>query len=123
MTEKLREQRGEILLDSALKLLIWAIVLSAGVEIFHVYHTLGLVREKTNEAVLAVAAVNVAAVLHDTQRMVGHLVSVLLRTTWWISWYSPYTQPIYLWMIRLRSENPSPSRRCRLATRITAPEI
>jgi len=60
MTEKLREQRGEILLDSALKLLIWAIVLSAGVEIFHVYHTLGLVREKTNEAVLAVAAVNVA---------------------------------------------------------------
>ncbi|WP_352415538.1 hypothetical protein [Oscillibacter ruminantium] len=60
MTEKLREQRGELLLDSALKLLIWAIVLSAGVEIFHVYHTLGLVREKTNEAVLAVAAVNVA---------------------------------------------------------------
>ncbi len=41
MTEKLREQRGELLLDSALKLLIWAIVLSAGVEIFHVYHTLG----------------------------------------------------------------------------------
>jgi hypothetical protein len=59
MTEKLKEQRGEFLLKTAVELLIGAIVLSAGVEVFHVYHTLGIVREKTNEAVLAVAAVNV----------------------------------------------------------------
>lgn len=59
MTEKLKEQRGEFLLSTAVKLLIGAMLLSAGVEVFHVYHTLGIVREKTNEAVLAVAAVNV----------------------------------------------------------------
>ena len=59
MMEKLKEQSGQFLLSTAVKLLIGAIVLSAGVEVFHVYHTLGIVREKTNEAVLAVAAVNV----------------------------------------------------------------
>lgn len=60
MTEKIKEQRGEFLLSTAVKLLIGVIFLSAGVEVFHVYHTLGIVREKTNEAVLAVAAVNVS---------------------------------------------------------------
>ena len=60
MTAKLQEQRGEFLFITAVKLLAAAILLSAGMEVFHVYHTLGVVREKTNEAVLAVAAVNVA---------------------------------------------------------------
>ena len=59
MMEKLKEQSGQFLLSTAVKLLIGAILLSAGVEVFHVYHTLNVVRDKTNEAVLAVAAVNV----------------------------------------------------------------
>ncbi len=60
MISKLREQRGEFLLSTAVKLLAWAMLLSAAVEVYHIYHTLGVVKEKTREAVLAVAAVNVA---------------------------------------------------------------
>ncbi|MEA4993935.1 MAG: hypothetical protein VB060_08925 [Oscillibacter sp.] len=60
MRNKLREQRGEFLLSTAMKLLAGAMLLSAAVEVYHVYHTLGVVKEKANEAVLAVAAVNVS---------------------------------------------------------------
>lgn len=60
MKNKLREQRGEFLLSTAMRLLAGAMLLSAAVEVYHVYHTLGVVKEKANEAVLAVAAVNIA---------------------------------------------------------------
>lgn len=55
----MRENSGQFLFKSALRLLGGAIILSASISIYHVYHSLGVVREKTNEAVLAVATVNV----------------------------------------------------------------
>lgn len=59
MINTLREECGEFLLSTAIKLLAGAMLLSAAVEVYHVYHVLGVVKEKANEAVLAVAAVNV----------------------------------------------------------------
>ena len=56
----LRDRNGNVYLKSAVVLLIAAIVVSVGMSIYHVYHTLGAVREKVNEAVLAVAAANVS---------------------------------------------------------------
>ena len=60
IARKLQEQRGEFVVHGAFKLLIGALLLSVGLSIFHVYHVMGSVREKVNESVLAVAAVNVA---------------------------------------------------------------
>ena len=56
----LRSRRGEFLLHSAVVLLAAAMLLSAAVSAYHVYHVVGAVRDKVNEAVLAVAADNVA---------------------------------------------------------------
>ena len=56
----LRDRSGNIYLKSAVVLLAAALFVSAGLSIYHVYHTFGTVREKVNEAVLAVAAANVS---------------------------------------------------------------
>lgn len=56
----LRCRSGNIYLKSAVVLLIATFFVSVGLSIYHVYHTFGTVREKANEAVLAVAAANVS---------------------------------------------------------------
>lgn len=54
----LRSSCGEFLLGTAVKLLAAAIVVCAGMEVYHVYHVMDTVRSTVSEAVLAVAAVN-----------------------------------------------------------------
>lgn len=56
----LRGREGNFVLRGAIGLLLFAMLASAALEIYHVYHCIGKVREKVNESVLAVAAVNVA---------------------------------------------------------------
>lgn len=56
----LRSQRGEFAFRWAVGLLAASILFFAGLSIWHVYHVVGKVREKVDEAVLAVAAVNVS---------------------------------------------------------------
>lgn len=56
----LRSRCGQFLLGTAIKLLAAAIVVGAGVEVYHVYHVMDTVRTTTSEAVLAVAAANVS---------------------------------------------------------------
>lgn len=55
----LKASRGEFTVKGAIVLLIVAILTSAGMSIWHIYAVCEDVREKTNESVLAVAAVNV----------------------------------------------------------------
>ena len=57
---EMNDTSGEFALKGAVVLVAFAIVLSAALSIFHVYHVIGAVREKTDEAVLAAAANNVA---------------------------------------------------------------
>lgn len=57
--EVIKEHTGTFVLKQSIIILTFMIVLSASLSIFHVYHVLGAVREKTNEAVLSVATVNV----------------------------------------------------------------
>ena len=56
----LRDKGGQFLLGTAVKLLAAAIVVGAGVEVYHVYHVMDTVRTAASEAVLAVAATNVS---------------------------------------------------------------
>lgn len=57
---EIRNNAGEFVLKQAIGLLIFVMVLSSTLAIYHVYYVIGTVREKTNEAVLAVASSNVA---------------------------------------------------------------
>ena len=57
---KLRDCSGDFLLKSAITITIAALALSAAITVYHVYHVMGAVRDKVNEAVLAVASVNVS---------------------------------------------------------------
>lgn len=56
----LRDRRGEVFFSSAVKIMLAALVLAVLMSIFHVYYTIGAVREKVNESVLAVASANIA---------------------------------------------------------------
>ena len=56
---KLKDCSGDFLLKSAITITIAALTLSAAITVYHVYHVIGAVRDKVNEAVLAVASVNV----------------------------------------------------------------
>ena len=56
---KLRERDGNVFVRSALELFGLLLLLSILLSVYHVHHVLGAVREKVNESVLAVAAVNV----------------------------------------------------------------
>lgn len=56
---KLKDCKGDFLLKSAITVVIAALALGAAITVYHVYHVVGAVRDKVNEAVLAVASVNV----------------------------------------------------------------
>ena len=51
--------RGSVALSAALILLLGGLLLAVSLEVYHVYSVAERVREKTDEAVLSVAAVNV----------------------------------------------------------------
>lgn len=57
---EVKRNSGEFALKGAVKLLLFMMLLSAALTIYHVYHAIGAVREDVNEAVLAVASSNVA---------------------------------------------------------------
>lgn len=57
---KLHDRHGQFAVSTAIKLIAVALAFSVGLSICHVYFTIGGVREKVNESVLAVAAVNVS---------------------------------------------------------------
>lgn len=59
VSAKLKDCSGDFLLKSAIMITIAALTLSAAIAVYHVYHVIGSVRDKVNEAVLAVASVNV----------------------------------------------------------------
>lgn len=54
-----QRKAGTITVRTAIVLIFVIILVAVGVSIFHLYHTFGKVREKTNESVLAVAALHV----------------------------------------------------------------
>lgn len=60
VSAKLKDCSGDFLLRSAITVTIAALTLSAAIAVYHVYHVIGAVRDKTNEAVLSVAAANVS---------------------------------------------------------------
>lgn len=60
ITNKLRSERGEFTVSTAFRLILSAMLFAALLSVLHVYYTIGSVREKVNESVLAVAAANVA---------------------------------------------------------------
>lgn len=64
---KLFEQRGEIAPAGAAILIIGVILLTVALQVNYVYATVDQIKEKTNTAVLSVAASNVGAV-HDGVR-------------------------------------------------------
>ena len=56
----LKDRRGEVSIHLALIMLVGLLLLAAALEVLHVYFVCNTVLEKTNEAVLAAAASNVA---------------------------------------------------------------
>lgn len=56
----IRNERGEFTFSAAFRLLALALLGAVMLEVMHVYFTIGSVREKVNESVLAVASANVA---------------------------------------------------------------
>lgn len=67
IASKLREERGEVTLWGAAILLVSIILFTVALEVNHTYVTIDMVKERTNAAVLAVAASNVSKV-HDGVR-------------------------------------------------------
>lgn len=68
----LRSRRGEFAFRCAVGAMIAALVLSAAFSILCVYHAVGTVRENVNEAVLAVAAVNVSEFFGGSRETDGY---------------------------------------------------
>lgn len=68
---KLLEHRGEIAPQGAVILLISVILLTVALQVNYVYATVDQVKEKTNTAVLAVAASNVGAVYEGVREGEG----------------------------------------------------
>ena len=60
ISDILKSTQGTFVVRASVGLLCAALLFSAGLSIFHVYHVFGRVRETINESVLAVAAANVA---------------------------------------------------------------
>lgn len=59
---KLRETKGEVALHLSVIVLIATVLMAAAMQVHHVYAVVDRVTDKTNEAVLSVAAANVAGV-------------------------------------------------------------
>lgn len=71
IAEKFREERGEASLHLAVILLVGMLLFAAAMQVHHVYAVLDMAAEKTNEAVLAVAASNVPEVYRGVRESDG----------------------------------------------------
>lgn len=62
LSKKLAEQKGEVAVKGVVILLVATILFAAVIQTIHVYHAISEVKEKTNEAVLATASLNVSGI-------------------------------------------------------------
>ncbi len=68
----LRGRKGEFTFAAAVRLMAAALLVAAMMAVYHVYYTIGAVREKVNESVTAVAAANVAEFYGGARESDGH---------------------------------------------------
>ena len=68
----LRSCKGEFTFGTAVRLMAAALLIAAMMAVYHVYYTIGAVREKVNESVTAVAAANVAEFYNAARESDGH---------------------------------------------------
>lgn len=82
--QKLQETRGDIMISASIILLCFSILLVACLECAHVWTTCDITKEKTKEAVLAVAAINVENVYNGVRESVGQARAVDAAGTTWM---------------------------------------
>lgn len=80
---KLAGQSGNILVSAAVILLVFSMLLTACLEVVHVWTVSDVAREQTKEAVLAVAAINVENVYNGVRESVGQARAVDAAGTTW----------------------------------------
>ena len=81
IASKLREERGEVALLGGVILLVSIIFLTVALQVNHTYATIDMVKERTNAAVLAVAASNVTKI-HDGVREGDWIARAFDGTAW-----------------------------------------
>lgn len=80
---KLKETNGNIIMAYAFTLLGFALLLSIGLQVAYVWNTVNVIKGKTNEAVLAVAASNVGNIYNGVRESTGQARSLDPAATTW----------------------------------------